>query len=363
MSEDALLSLGSMEGVEIPAPKAKTSKQILPGYVAAALVGAIAYGIHYLPFPPFLVEGRRPVSASIIAILVALAARNLLTVPAKLMPGCKDIVKRVIPAAIVLTGAGLDLTRVTSIGAGAFGVVVASMAAAAAAAVWIGRALGLSRAASLLIGSGTAVCGTSAIVATAPLIEAEDDDLTLSIGTVSLLGLLLMFLLPVTGGLLNMSQQQFGVWAGTSIHAVPQVVAAGSTYGADAGSLATLVRLARVALLAPFLLILVSLAGRRDGSSINARKLIPSFIWGFFLLAVLHTLRLTPSLLWENGSGVFKLPFSEVANWLLTLAMAAIGLEVNVRLLIQSGGRAIAAGGVATLVLCALSWWLIRFFL
>jgi uncharacterized integral membrane protein (TIGR00698 family) len=360
MSEDALLSLGSMEGLaEIPVAKRKTDS-ILPGYAAAGLVWVIAYLVHYLPFPPFLVDGRRPISASIIAILAAVVLRNLFPVPKHLMAGCKHAVRNLIPAAIVFTGAGLDLARVASVGWHALAIVLAGMAVAALAAFQLGRMLNLSRTTSLLLGAGTAVCGTSAIVAAAPLVDAQDEDLTLSVGTVSLLGLVLMFALPLAGGLLSMSQQQFGVWAGASIHAVPQVVAAGFTFGPDAGTLATLVKLARVALLAPFLLVLTMLSGRAEGAGINARKLIPGFIWGFLALAILQTLHLVPAFAWEGGA---KLPVSEIGNWLLTLAMAAIGLEVNLRLLARVGGRALLAGLGATLVLCGATYGMIRLLL
>ncbi len=357
MSEDALLSLGSMEGLaEIPVAK-KREEALLPGYAAAGLVGVIAFSVHYLPFPPFLVDGRRSLSASIIAILAAVVLRNVFALPGQIMPGCKHAVRNLIPLAIVFTGAGLDLTQVSGVGWHAFLIVLAGMAVATVAAVQFGRALGLSRTTSLLIGSGTAVCGTSAIVAAAPLIDARDEDLTLSVGTVSLLGLVLMFLLPLVGGLLSMSQQQFGVWAGASIHAVPQGVAAGFTYGPEAGALATLVKLARVALLAPFLLALTILSGRTAGSGIQARKLIPGFFWGFLALAALQTLRWIPTLAWDGGA---KLPVSEIANWLLTLAMAAIGLEVNLRLLARVGGRALVAGLGATALLCIATFWMIR---
>lgn len=359
MSDEALLSLGSMEGLAEPSPGSRTKlKSIWPGYLAAVITAAIAYLIHYLPFAPFLSGNRRPISASIIAITAAVLVRNLFPVPRAILTGCKHIVRNVIPAAIVLTGAGMDLVRVVATGLPVLAIIIASMTAAAASAIWFGRLLGLTAKTSSLIGAGTAVCGTSAILAAAPLVEAEDEDLTLSVGAVSLLGFLTMFLLPAAGSWLSLPQQQFGVWAGTAIHAVPQVVAAGFTFGPEAGAIATLVKLARVALLAPFLLCLTLFAGRANGARVEIRRMIPGFVWGFLLLAVLHTLRLLPALSWDDFGT--KLPISEIANWMLTLAMAAIGLEVNLKLLVRAGGMALAAGAAATVVLCATSLLLIR---
>lgn len=360
MSDGALLSLGSMEGLAEPAP-GRRKDELWPGYLAAGLTAAIAYMVHFLPFAPFLVEGRHPLSASMIALAVAAGVRNLFPVPKAVLVGCKHIVRTVIPVSVMITGAGMDLGRAAGTGLTVLVIVLLSMFAATASAIWFGRWFGLSRKTSALIGAGTAVCGTSAIVAAAPLAGAEDEDLTLAVSSVSLLGLVLMFLLPAAGSWLGLSQEHFGVWAGTAIHAVPQAAAAGFTYGNEAGSLAMLVKLTRVALLAPFLLCLTLVLGREEGSRICLRKLVPGFLWGFLLLSVFHTLRLLPVLSWDHYSA--KLPLSEVANWLLTLAMAAIGLEVNLKLLLRAGGMALAAGGAAAAVLCATSLWLIRILL
>jgi uncharacterized integral membrane protein (TIGR00698 family) len=368
LSDAALLSLGSMEGlVEAPIRK-KPKTSHWPGYAAAAGVAAAAYLIHYLPFAPFLVDAKRPISASIIAIVIAILLRNLDLVPSSTLAGCKQIVRKVIPAAIILTGAGLHFGQVASVGWDALLVTLIGMSVATASALWAGGKMGLGRKSALLIGTGTAVCGNSAIIAVAPLIGAEDEDVTLSVGTVSLLGLVLMFALPALGAILALSQKQFGVWAGAAIHAVPQVVAAGFTYGPDAGTLATLVKLGRVSLLAPFLVI-VALCYRSSASQLSISRLIPPFIGGFVLLAVLNTLGLLPSLLFQAsglhpGSIIALGPsLVEVGHWLLTLAMAAVGLEVNLRLLLHVGTKAVLTGVAAMICLCLTTLMLIRLLL
>ncbi len=371
MSEEALLSLGSMEGLhELPVPR-RHRERYWPGYAAAGAIALVAYGMHYLPFAPFLVEARRPLSASMIAIVVAVLIRHLFAVPASTMPGCKNVVRRMIPLALILMGAGLNLTQVAGVGWKALLITMAGMCAATLSALWLGTRFGLMRKTALLIGAGTAVCGTSAIVATAPLIDAEDEDVTLSVGTVNLLGLILMFALPLAGGLLGLSQEAFGEWAGSSIHAVPQVVAAGFAFGAKAGTLATLVKLARVTLLIPFLLVLVFLQGSERKKGMHYGRLIPKFLWGFLILAALNTASLIPAVqfqpaswlpVWLNVRTSIALGpwLVEGGNWLLTLAMAAIGLEVNLRLLVKVGGRALAAGAGAAVILCLTTWLLIR---
>lgn len=215
ISSEALLSLDSMEGVySLPviekrsaaAPKAAPRDSVWPGYYLSALTAAIAYAIHYLPFAPFQVASesgvRRPVSAAIVAILGGVLIRNLLPVPGSIVEGCKVLVRKAIPLTIVLTGAGLNLALLATIGAKAMMVTIICIAVALVASYYLGRLLGLWSKTSLLIGAGTAICGNSAIVAVAPLIDAADEDVTLSVGTINIMGLLFMFILPFAGGLL-----------------------------------------------------------------------------------------------------------------------------------------------------------------
>jgi uncharacterized integral membrane protein (TIGR00698 family) len=265
----------------------------------------------------------------------------------------------------VLTGAGLNLLRVASVGSTALLITVICMVVSMTVTIWLARVLGVWHRTGLLIGAGTAICGTSAIVAVAPLIEAEDQDLMLSIGTVNILGLALMFVLPAVGGMLHLRDDAFGVWAGTTIHAVPQVVAAGFAYSAQAGALATLVKLVRVTLLAPFLFIVGFLHARSRGATVAIRytRLVPPFVYGFVALALCNTLSLFPVLQFRFGTWPLADLLANLGEFLLTLSMAAMGLEVNVRFLAHTGGRAVLTGAAASIVLCLTSLLLIRLLL
>lgn len=385
LDDEALASLGSMEGLEVPIvvtrtgpAKSKPARPSLwPGYAAAILVAAAAYAVHYLPFAPFRVASefgvRRPVSAAIIAILLGAVARNVFRLPHTILEGCKGIVKKIIPVTIVLTGFSLNLTSIANVGAPALIIILACIAIATGAAYAFGRMLKLWKRTALLIGAGTAICGNSAIVAVAPLIDATDEDLMLSMSTINLLGLPLMFLFPIAGTMLGLSDQAYGVWAGTSIHAVPQVVAAAFAFSPAAGTIATLVKLVRVALLAPFTFVLAIAYARRKrtgGVTVRYSRLVPPFFWGFVAAALLNTLGLIPALEFHptwRASGAFSISTAgalvEAGNLLLTLAMAAMGLEVDVHFLARVGGRALLTGVIACLVLCAASLALIRILL
>ncbi len=382
LSAEALLSLGSMEGLlthvvePVAAAPARPWVKLVPGYALSIAIAGVAYLLHELPIAPFTVVGpggilRHPVSAAIIAIVIGLLVRNTLALPDALKPGCKSAIRTFIPIAIVLTGGGLNLAVLSTVGVRALAVVIVCIAIALVGGYYLGRLCKLSRKTSLLIGAGTAICGNSAIVATAPLIDAEDDDIVLSIGTVNLFGLLAMLAWPAMGQAISLGNEAFGVWAGTSIHAVPQVFAAGFAYSADSGTLAALVKLVRVACLAPMVFLLALIHSKRHASDpagsslvVHYARLLPWFVWGFMILSLVNTFGLLPTLSFKPISPLggfapesitiqLSALCTAVANLLLTMDMAAIGLEVNLRQLVAVGGQALLAGLLSTIVLGA----------
>jgi uncharacterized integral membrane protein (TIGR00698 family) len=350
-----------------PAPKLNP----WPGWAAAAVVAVVAYAIHYLPFAPFRVEGasgvRRPVSAAILAIFAGAIAAGVIPFPTprrkRVMEGVKHVVRKTIPLTIVLTGASLSFANATAVGLRSCVIIVTTMTAAMAAAWIFGKMLGVWPRTSLLIGAGTAICGNSAIVAVAPLIDAEDRDLMLSMGAINVLGLVLMFASPFIGGAIGFNDNSYGVWAGSTIHAVPQAVAAGFAFSEKAGGVATLVKLVRVAMLAPLLVILAFTYGRKrkDGVTVHYGRLVPPFLWGFFALFLLNSLQWLPTLQFASGYSV-KLAdvLTEAGNISLALSMAAMGLEIDLKMFVKVGGAAVAVGALACVASCIVSWVLIR---
>jgi uncharacterized integral membrane protein (TIGR00698 family) len=357
-----LASLDAMEGLDAPsavdtrsaAAKAAPVSGLVYGYAAATLVAAAAYSLHLL---------YQPASAAIIAILLGALLRNLIPFPTALLYGCKGLVRRVIPITIVLTGATLNLADLAK-GAPYLLVIAGAIVSGSLAAVYAGRFFGASAKTALLVGAGTSICGTSAIVAVAPVIDAGDNDLLLSVSTINIYGLVVMVILPVIGGLLGMSPENFGVWAGTTVHAVPQAVTTGFAFGATAGALATLVKLVRVTLLAPFVLVLALSAGKRK-EGVRLSNLLPSFIYGFAALALLNTLGVLPLMTFHPlGGGGISLDLAkvlaELGSLLLTVSMAAMGLEVNLMFLLRAGGPALGTGLAASAAQCLVTWVLIR---
>lgn len=379
LSPEALLSLGSMEGVydlpvvekrEPSAPKPVGRAHHYPGWIAAIAVALFAYAIHYLPFPPFRVEAaagvRRPVSAAMLAMFAGALAGTLIPLGKRVLEGAKHAARGVIPWAIVLTGATLSFANARAVGLRACLVIVTTMTTAMAVAWVMGKMLGIFPRTSVLIGAGTAICGNSAIVAVAPLIDAEDRDVMLSMGAINVLGLVLMFLSPLMGAWIGFSDAGYGVWAGSTLHAVPQAVAAGFAFSEGAGGMATLVKLVRVALLAPLLVALAFAYARtrKGGVTVHYGRLVPPFLWGFLGLFLLNSLGFLPVLEFARGTSVNLADLlANAGEILLTLAMAAMGLEVNLRIFAKVGGGALVAGAVASACACAISWALIRMLL
>jgi len=356
LSPEVFASLDSMEGLELPraaiaAPPKAARGWSFAGLLAASCVALAAWGLHHL-WPP--------ASAAILAIVLGGVIRNSLPLPAAWIEACKGLVKRVIPLTIILTGASINLAEVAHVGAPALAVIVACIVCGCVAAVLAGRMVKLSRNTATLVGCGTAICGTSAIIAAAPVIGADDDDLLLSVSTINILGLAVMFALPPLGAALHVTPAAFGIWAGVTVHAVPQAVTTGFAYGAQSGALATLVKLVRVTLLAPFLIVLAFLVPRK-GARLRYATLLPRFVWGFLALAVINTFHVLPALTFQSGWQVpLSTVLSEAGNVLLTLSMAAMGLEVSVRFLLRAGFAALVTGAVASVAQILLALALIR---
>ncbi|MCS7034768.1 MAG: putative sulfate exporter family transporter, partial [Phycisphaerae bacterium] len=323
-----------------------------------AVAGAIAAGaivLAGLPFAPFtLANGRQPLEPVMIAILLGMLVANLLPRPPILQPGLKITAKRLLPVAVVLLGARLDFLHLLR--AGAAGLVLSLLTILGALALfvlfirrgWIERKLGL------LLGLGTAICGATAIVAAAPVIDARQKDVAFAVATVTLCGLLTMFLLPVIGASLGMSDSAFGIWAGLSIHQTPQVVAAGFGYSQSAGDTAVIVKLARVSLLAPVLLAVAWFALHeesmpRERAAVSVHGLFPMFILGFLAMALARTCGLLPEVrIHLPGSELVRSRFVEfnlgqlcetISKVLMVVAMAAVGLETRLSALRQTGTR------------------------
>lgn len=346
-----------------------------PGLLLASALALIAVYLHTLPFPPFTVgeAGRHPIDAMLLAIVLGIAVRNTLPLADFWRPGIKYSVHKILPFAIILMGAKLDFFDVVRVSGQALVINLLCVTAALTLTIWLCQRAGVTRRLGLLIGVGTAICGSTAIAVVAPVVEAEDNETAFAITTITLFGLASIVAFPIIGSLLSMSETEFGVWAGTSIHATAQVMAAAFAFGPVAGDTAVIVKLVRVLLLAPIAVIIGALYARekrrREVAHVAPRtqlgKLFPPFIFGFVGLALANTLNLLPDLtlhlddsfLWSAGDREVSIGAlsTQVSSFLITVAMAGVGLGVHLRGLAKVGLRALYVGLFAAVVMAGFS--------
>ena len=352
---------------------AESKSSLVPGLALATAIAIASDFIHTLPFPPFTVGGKHPVDAILIAIVLGMAMRNLLPLPVWTRPGIAYAVKSVLPIAIVLMGAKLDFFDVMRVSGQALIINVLCVTTALVLTVWLCTRARVSRNLGILIGAGTAICGGTAIAVTAPIIEADDNETAFAVTAITLFGLLWIPVFPLVGAALELGQVQFGVWAGTAIHATPQVMAAAFAYGDEAGEIAVIVKLVRVLLLAPVVIVIGALHARAKRRLEQAHvtpaakltTLFPPFILGFVALALAKTLHLLPdftfhleqSFLWDAGSVDMSMSqiVTRASAFLVAVSMAGVGLGVHIRGLMKIGLRAFWVGLVSAVLLAAFS--------
>jgi uncharacterized integral membrane protein (TIGR00698 family) len=271
------------------------------------------------------------------AIVAAVAGRRL----EPLDPGLRFAAQRVLRIGIVLLGARLSLAEIARIGLPATGVIVVTMAASFAVVLAVARVLRVENRLALLIAVGSAVCGNTAIVATAPVFGARARDVAYAIATITLFGTLAVFLYPAIGRAAGIEEQAFGLWAGVAVHDTSQVVATSAAYGPEALDVATVVKLIRNALMAPLLLVIAAVwaagADRTVGSVRGGvRRAVPLFVLGFLGLAALRSLGLL-----DSGQAA---TLDTVARVFVLVALAAVGLSIRFGELRETSWRPIAVG-------------------
>jgi uncharacterized integral membrane protein (TIGR00698 family) len=307
-------------------------RALAPGLALAAGLAVIAYGISHA-------EPR--VSALVAALLLGMLVSNLLGGRAAMAPGARFAARRVLRVGIALLGLRISLDLIGEVGWRGVVVAVAAVGCTVPATVWLGRRLGVSPALSLLIGAGCGICGAAAVVAMEPVAEAKDEEAGFALATVTALGTIAMLALPVLGTrALGLSDEDFGLWAGGSVHEVAQVVGAAGGVSAAALAVATIVKLTRVVLLVPVIVVTAVIKGRAGGKRGNP---VPLFVALFLVaVAIRSTGVLSDSLVGHA---------TDVDTALLACAMAGLGLTIDVGQLRRLGGRPLVLGAASSTLL------------
>ena len=309
---------------------------LLAGVALAAAIAVVATGIgHALPL----------LGAPVAGLILGVALSRVLPARPRLQAGVAFAGRTLLQVAVVLLGSALSLRQVAHVGASSLPVMLGTLTVCLALAYLLGRWLGIGRDLRTLIGVGTGICGASAIAAVSPVIRARSADVAYAISTIFLFNLVAVLAFPPLGHLLGLSQHDFGLFAGTAVNDTSSVVAAASTYGSSATDYAVVVKLTRTLMIIPICLALAALvrggegSSERDGGSGVLRRvtrLVPWFLVGFIVLAALNSLGWIPS----GAHG----PLRDASVFLITLALAAIGLRTDIAGLRRAGSRPLLLG-------------------
>jgi uncharacterized integral membrane protein (TIGR00698 family) len=318
----------------------------VPGLLAAAAIAAVArITVGFIPVP---------IADVSVALLLGLvigqltASRGL-----RLRPGAAFAALALLRVGIVLLGARLSLAQIAAIGLPAALVVAVTMSVVFAVVIVGARAARIDGTLGVLLAVGTAVCGNSAIIATAPVIGARGREVAYAVATITLFGTAAVFVYPAIGHLSGMSDTAFGLWSGIAVNDTSQVVAAGSAYSAHALEVATVVKLIRNSLMAPLLVLIAwgwsrragSEAGSETGSGAGSRpgirRAVPVFVLGFVAMAGLRSAGLIDA---QSAT-----TFDTVARLLILVALAGVGLSIRLGDLRSVGARPLGLGLVAAL--------------
>jgi uncharacterized integral membrane protein (TIGR00698 family) len=341
--------------VRIPGAAARIAS-LAPGALLCVLVTLVAVSIQAVEE---MTVGHPYVEAIVIAILLGTAIRSFWEPGQRFRSGIAFSAKQLLEVAVALLGASITFAAVAASGLLLLGAIVSVVALTLAVSFVISRSLGLSVRLSVLIACGNSICGNSAIAAVAPVIGASTDEVASSISFTAVLGVVVVLGLPLLIPFLRLSETQYGILAGMTVYAVPQVLAATIPAGLISTQIGTMVKLVRVMMLGPLVAgIAIFARGPRSprptaANGIGFFKVVPWFIIMFFLFAGLRTLSLIP----DMAVGLLQ----KIAGVLTVLSMAALGLGVDLHVIGSVGGRVTAAVMFSLLFLFAISLCVVRY--
>ncbi len=303
----------------------------------------------------FLGQAVPVIGGPVFAILIGMVITLVLTKKEPFTAGINYTSKKVLQAAVVFLGFGMNLTEILAKGKQSLPIILSTIAASLIIAFILYKALKLHTNNAILVGVGSSICGGSAIAATAPVINASDEEVAQSISVIFLFNVLAALIFPTLGSMLGLSNEGFGLFAGTAINDTSSVTAAATAWDGIHGSntleSAAIVKMTRTLAIIPITLILAIWRSRKEkqteSSSFSLKKSFPFFVLFFVLASVVTTVFQLPS--------DVTAPLKELSKFLIVMAMAAIGLNTNIVKLIKTGGKPIFTGFCCWLGISAVS--------
>ncbi|MBR0648343.1 putative sulfate exporter family transporter [Roseomonas terrae] len=304
-------------------------RAIIPGLLACVAIAVLAMLVRSA-------TGIAALNPVVVALLIGMAVGAVTKRPAALKAGIAFAVRPLLRFAIVLLGLQVTLAGLVSEGAGVMALAIAVVALTLPFTIWLGRVLGVEPALAQLIGTGTAICGASAIVAANQVARGRDEDVTYALAVITLCGTAAMILYPMLMPLIGLDARQYGIWAGASVHEVVQAVGAAAAGGEEAAASGTVTKLARVFLLAPAVMVLGLWISRTGGKDNAVTVPVPWFAFGFLALVVAGSLGLVPAAAVTASR--------EVVPVMLAASVAALGLGTHLGAMRARGGRPLLLG-------------------
>ena len=320
----------------------------LPGILLTILIAFLARWIENI-MPIHIIGG------SVIALFIGMLVNYFYPRVEKLNKGIKFTSKRLLKLAIILLGASLNISMVLEVGKLSLSVMVFTLFTCFGAGYFIGKALGLNWKMSSLISAGTGICGGSAIAAIAPVIDADDVDIAYGLSATFLFDMLMILVFPIMGRYLGLSDIAYGLWTGTAVNDTSSVVAAGYAFSEAAGDFATTVKLTRTLSIIPtvicFSLIYAHVQKKNNKieqeKSLHISRIIPWFILGFLALVMVNTLGYI--------SAEFSETLKKISKFLMVSALAAIGLNTDLKDMKKAGLKPMVHGFIISLLVVLVS--------
>jgi uncharacterized integral membrane protein (TIGR00698 family) len=315
---------------------------LAPGLIAASLIAVLAFFFRSLPLLSVI-------SPMMLAMLIGIILNNAAGQPSWLKDGILFSQRRLLRLAIVLLGLQLTFAEVVTLGVTGVVILAVTLASTFVFTLHAARFLRVEEKLAKLIAAGTSVCGASAVVAANAVVGGKEEDVTYAVACVTIFGTIAMFLFPFLPELLNLNAREFGLWTGSSVHEVAQVVAASFQQGQVAGEMGTIAKLSRIMMLAP-LVLAMDMLSRRDlnigmghdaAESSRRTPAIPWFVVGFIVATCVNSIITIPvgmksNLMW-------------LTTFLLTVALGAMGMHTDLVKLRRRGFRPALLGALASL--------------
>jgi len=317
----------------------------IPGILITVILSVIAMFISNLE----IVKSTVNFSPLIVAIIIGLIIGNSIKIPEVLKPGINFSLKKVLRIAIIFLGFRLTFQNVIDVGLEGIIIDAIMVITTFLLGVYVSKKVfGLDEQTSYMLASGSSICGASAVLATTPIVKGQMHQAAMAVATVTIFGTISMFLYPAVykaGLLLGMDDALYGIYAGATVHEVAQAVAAGFAVSDIAANTATISKLTRVIMLAPLLIVLSFFFAKKHAThGVNLREIpTPWFVFGFIAMIGINSL----SVLDKTYVNIIK----QVDTFLLTMSMAALGIETNIEKMKKAGMKPIYAASVLFLYL------------